>query len=506
MATGQVVVEFDVSSERCSDHNQPIVYSCESCLGEFACSKCVISTHNGHKFGEIQTFISEQRFQLFEVLDETDDRLKQLALDYDNVKERMDINESASQRLVSEIEERGRILKAHIDEIVANGRQKSEKYQRKNNRRLTKALNEIADMTTELKRKSRKCRKLVASLKYADIKKSLKLGTELKRDIMVVREETSTRSQNFKTPSTLEDIAVLEKLFGKLQIDTTKLECVDLKLKSTFQNVDNEPVYRLCPVMDGNCAWVSGDECVLNLFTFEGIHVKKLELDSGVNDLGCFTQSNDLTSLVVACEDNSVRQISPEVEGETMGQELFQFESDPSSIAFTAKNDMVIVATNQRKPIKVDVRGRKKPFVSGKENDLDLTEPNTVRVNPDTGDLAILNNNPGYLYVCDEKLNMKFKYLGQETEDGQLETEDFDPQGVTFDRDGNIVVADQGRKRVILLNRDGHFLKTLITRNEQEPTKEPLAVELYQESTMHVLWVGYSTGKIETYNYTFNSG
>ncbi|XP_033751825.1 uncharacterized protein LOC117335753 [Pecten maximus] len=500
---GQVAVErtIDVSSEKCRDHNRPVEYSCKTCKGDFVCRKCVVSGHSGHIMDDVQDFISEQKWEVLKVLNDTDDRLKQLGLDYANVKERMDVNENESQILVSQIEKRGKILKAHIDEIVESGRKKSERYQRKNNRRLKKVLQEITDVKTKLEQKVNKCRDLVHSRKYKDFKKSVHLGNELEKNASASHGETSTRSQTFIAPPPFEDITVLEALFGKLQIDTSQLNSVSVKLKSSFRNRDDEAVYRICPVMDGNSAWVSGDECILHLVTFAGDFLKKLELNSGVNDLCCMTQSNDVTSLVVACEDNTLKKISQEEEeDETFGIELFQFESDPQSISVTAENDIVLVTPGHVTPVKVDMRGKRKPFVSKNEEGMVLTTPNTIRVNTDTGDLAILNNEPGCLYVCDEKLNLKFKYNGQENEDDQMEASDFDPQGVTFDRDHNILVADQGRRRVILLDKEGHFLKTLISKIEDEP----LTVEMVQESTTHVLWVGYSSGKIETYEYIFN--
>ncbi|XP_033753104.1 uncharacterized protein LOC117336601 [Pecten maximus] len=498
---GQVAVERTIDvTEKCRDHNLPMEYSCKTCKGEFICHDCVIGGHNGHIFGDLQAFISEQKLEVLKVLTDTDDRLYQLNLGCANVKERMDDNEKESQILVSQIEKRGKILKAHIDEIVESGRKKSERYQRKNNRRLRKVLQEITDVKTKLEQKTNKCRDLVHSREYEDFKKSLHLGNELEKNASASHGRTSTRSQTFIAPSPFEDITVLEALFGKLQIDTSQLNSVSVRLKSSFRNRDDDAVYRICPVMDGNSAWVSGDECILHLVTFTGDFLKKLELNSGVNDLCCITQSNDVTSLVVACEDNTLKKISPEEEDETFGIELFQFESDPQSISITAENDIVLVTPGHVTPVKVDMRGKRKPFVSKSEEGMVLTTPNTIRVNTDTGDLAILNNEPGCLYVCDEKLNLKFKYHGKENEDDQIEASDFDPQGVTFDRDHNILVADQGRRRVILLDKEGHFLKTLISKIEDEP----LTVEMVQESTTHVLWVGYNSGKIETYEYIFN--
>ncbi|XP_021368071.1 uncharacterized protein LOC110459905 isoform X2 [Mizuhopecten yessoensis] len=487
---GQVVkdVNIDVSSEKCTDHDKTVEFSCQTCNGEMVCRKCVLQGHNGHFMGDVQKFISKQRQAVLKVLYETDERLEQLDADMANVEERISMNNAESELLISQIEERGRVLKVHIDEIVANGKKQARRYRNRNDRILKKVLAKITHSNMEFEEKSQKCRTLVNSTKYKDIKKALKVGEQLKEDLSAEDETTSTRNRTFIVPSPSEDIATLETLFGKLKIDASKIATVSLTLKSSFCNVDDEAVFRICPVMEGEAAWVGGDECKVSLFTFEGVKLDTIELDSGVNDLCVLPQNNDLVALVVACEDNTIRKLIPDG-ADSVEDELFRFESDPQSISFTADNEIIIVSSGQVKPIKVDTSGDRKSLGSGNVMDWQLTSPNTVRVNGDSGDVVILNNDPGCLYVCDEKLNLKFTYRGQQMDD---------PQGVTFDRDGNILIADCGSCSVLLLDSKGHFLQTLITSQDH-----PQAVEILQDSATHVLWVGYSSGKVETYTYSF---
>lgn len=507
--------DVDVTSEKCTDHKRCVVYSCDTCNGEFICIDCPTTTHNGHKLGKIQDFLSKQVTAVLTVLNDTDKYIKRLGTDVANVTEKMSLNDVESEERIAEIEERGRQLKSLIDIIVKDGGKRVRRNQRKNNRILQKVLDKLTATKSKLEQKSHGCRELVNSNKYADTRRAVEYGSELESDIANTVGLASIKSQRFTCPDLAVDTntRTLEELFGEMTIDKAQIAHVNLVLKSTFQNADDESVFRMCPVMEGEAAWIGGDDATLRLYTFNGELLQDVEFDSGIYDICNVVQSDSSNVLIVSCEDNTVRKFTPTgssellystseffADEESFQLELFRTKSEPRSLSITADNDIIIVSPGETLPLKYDLDGKQPVTVSKEKKAFQFTDPQTVRVNNDTGDIAVLNLEPGCLCVFDKNMKTKFTYCGGKNEENESEAMlQFDPQDITLDSENNIVVADVGSSSVYLLDNDGHYLQTLITNQG-----EPQAVEMLQECANNVLWVGYRNGKVETYCYNMS--
>ena len=119
-----------------------------------------------------------------------------------------------------------------------------------------------------------------------------------------------------------------------------------------------------------------------------------------------------------------------------------------------------------------------------------------VTVEHSNGDVSIIdkfrNDNSvltGVIYGFDIRGNKKFRYSGQS------DNHPFNPLGLCCDMLGNTITADCSNRTVHLINKEGHFVRYLITHDMVN--QDLCSVSLYGNS----LWVGgYDTGVVYVFN------
>ena len=97
------------------------------------------------------------------------------------------------------------------------------------------------------------------------------------------------------------------------------------------------------------------------------------------------------------------------------------------------------------------------------------------------------------LFVFDEDCKLKFSYGGEGQDDGQLKH----PAGVCLDREGNILLADSGNCRVLLLDKNGELINYALTW--EDGLAEPQALVVDDDN--HLVVTEGSTGLVKVYDY-----
>lgn len=110
------------------------------------------------------------------------------------------------------------------------------------------------------------------------------------------------------------------------------------------------------------------------------------------------------------------------------------------------------------------------------------------------GDVIVADLDKHALIVTDLEGNYRFSYSGPPPEC------ELDPRGVCTDGLGHILVCDWTTRSVQMIDKDGHFLSSLMTSGPSYTNKPPYG--LWYDDKSHLLWVGYdNSNRITVFEY-----
>ncbi|MHB8836137.1 MAG: hypothetical protein ACYC9Y_10560 [Candidatus Methylomirabilia bacterium] len=140
------------------------------------------------------------------------------------------------------------------------------------------------------------------------------------------------------------------------------------------------------------------------------------------------------------------------------------FQETPRSAEEKAVIEKKVVDAKKGPKIKLKVAPRTTKLlwskVRGDENNaFNFFEPFDVEYAADTDQVVAISNNTYEVYVLDAKTGAMVKKFGTKgNEPGQF----LNPIGLGLDGDGNVVVSDQERNRLIVFTQDGKFLREIV--------------------------------------------
>ncbi|KAH3842473.1 E3 ubiquitin-protein ligase TRIM71-like [Dreissena polymorpha] len=266
---------------------------------------------------------------------------------------------------------------------------------------------------------------------------------------------------------------------------------------SSFAVLGGKAIISIAPAKDGN-AWVCNSLSEhLFLYTKSGQCRTHVKAGFEVGDIFCASDESVMMSFP------SQRKIK-RMTANGQINDFANLPMYPAGLTQTESGDILVCAMEKlgesvRGPdskgaiLRVNNFGRVEKFDKDRNANL-FTRPIRVAVNANK-DIIVSEWAKGNDHVValtgDGK--MKWKYHGPTT----LELKDqFVPNAIACDKYCQVLIADSHNRAIHLVDRDGHFIKLLLT--EKEGLGEPWSVAVDSEN---FLWVGDTEGNIKVYKY-----
>ena len=136
-----------------------------------------------------------------------------------------------------------------------------------------------------------------------------------------------------------------------------------------------------------------------------------------------------------------------------------------------------------------------------------FNQPLRVAQNKINSDMYITDRNPiedlernrrstedsstGKVLALDKDFNIRYEYTGR-----YRNRKPFSPYGLCTDEAGHVLISDHNNHRVHILDKDGQFLRELLTEDQRR--REPYNIDVDDEGNA---WVGYSDGGVIVVKY-----
>ncbi|XP_033760810.1 uncharacterized protein LOC117342702 [Pecten maximus] len=504
------------SEQECTLHpGKPITMVCVTCQDELVCPTCIKCDHKKHEFLELDDVVQDRQNLIFQHLDVSENSLLKLTDNVTQVNKRLrDYNEQVDN-IVRQIRSRGEVIKNNVDRVTEDHIREVERIRRKNVEKLAKVVDQLKRLETEI-------------LKYSKSGKSLPLSMI---DTSPIRQALGKNGNRpLANASILEvpkfvpgDFNLLEvrNLFGELRREAKSVMVVtnnqmeqaysflsskDLGYPNPGAALENPvrvsehetEVTNICPINNTEAWVVLCDTDEVNLMSTISKKPIQVVTTSGVEVIDV-TTSPDRRRTLICCADRSIREIKG-IYGRT--KVIFYTEAVPSSLVVTRENFIIVAFKTGGLIIKFDSRGNVLHKVRGSlvgRIDFDNTpKPMRLRQNPRNGDLVLFNRGSGYVTVMDSDMRIRFhsacgksQVTGQFVKKGGISH--FMVVDACFDSLGNIYVVDTLRCAILVLDKRGSILRTVMNRQEYVP--RPTAIGVQPDDRV---WLGYEDGTVQT--------
>ncbi|KAL4230630.1 hypothetical protein ACF0H5_011007 [Mactra antiquata] len=266
---------------------------------------------------------------------------------------------------------------------------------------------------------------------------------------------------------------------------------------SSFTILGGKAIISIAPAKDGN-AWIC-NSLSEHIFLYAKSGQCKSHVKAGF-EVGDLFVASDETVMMSFPSQRKIRRMT------NNGQinDYANLPMYPAGIAQTEQGDVLVCAMEKlgesvRGPeskgaiLRVNNFGRVEKF--DKERHMNLfTRPIRIAVNAN-GDIIISEwakqNDHVVALTADGK--MKWRYYGPKTIELK---EAFVPNALATDKYSQILIADSHNRAIHLLDKDGNFIKLLLTA--EDGIGEPWSVAVDSEG---FLWIGDTNGTVKVYKY-----
>ena len=505
----------DFKERDCTDHPEKwLAMVCATCKDMFVCLTCISSKHRGHIFIEIEEYLLIKDHLLNKLTLEVITKSKRLDVRIQRVQRAKVDNKKNSSEMITFIEDRAKSMKDEIDRISNDYVSQCRAVEQNNDNllvhledRMSKHFNDLKDISNH----SRNVLDTENFMEFLTVENKLKFQNDRMYDKFpklwktgVVMSDKQTRimtqfgymDKSDWVPDGCEWGGEKEELDVSGEISPFKVE-----LLSTFMTQQQKQVHAVCPIDNGQ-AWLA---CTAS--NQAELRNKKGDI-SGVMQTKEGVRINDIVhsmerSRTLCCAQGSVRKILP------YGKYQLMFPTDfySSSICEAFEDDHILVCHDEKgRILKYNSKGKVKQTIANDQDGWKLfTWPRKIRVNKRNGDLAIIEESPPrHVAVFNVKNEELCRYYGgkpapdeTKTEISNRDEEDaFHPRDICFDRNGDIIIADHGKKAIIVIDKDGREKRT-IWRDEIPPSS--LGIQPNGQ-----LWIGFLSGAIKIVRYLEN--
>ena len=500
----------------CHNHpNNAPEFWCKTC-GVPICVSCITDKHNGHKFSNITSKLSEKRDKMVEEMKNLRDNT---VVEWEGVLKQaqgitagylVDI-EKVDKDLVARAKEMHKL----VDDILSHSQSALQEMKVTGLEKLQEQEKYLADRLEQLKEDVRR---------YED-----KLQ-EADANVLLQFEKSTT--QNVDKPRPLETVSIsvftpgqddtksLQRMFGTIAKNNasekkkdskqssargeatqvsdsrkTKVQSIqsspehDAKARTLITqptvnsqfDVDSGSPYIACT--EQGLAWVMS--YMYKFLTFgrriqlmnrEGSVNDKFNIDFTINDMAV-TPDGDL--LLADSSNKCIRSKSRQKNINT----LFSTSGNPYGLCYLHNGDIVVTFGDERKVIVYSRDGQVRQTL----DNITFRCPRKVAVNKVNQDIYICDHDSfdsyrGKLIAVWIDGQQRFKYTGQGDKD-------FYPSNVCTDQIGHVFIADRYNHRVHMLNQEGQFIQYILT--SQQGLRRPVTIDVDSDG---YVWVGEDHG------------
>ena len=457
-------------NSKCSKHTaEQNVFFCELCETPI-CKQCVYSIdHRSHKYFDIQKKLKIEKEKIQKDLKELKDSIyPQYEEAASTINEQKAELKSNSQKLTASLAKHGEDWHREIDMVIRKLQSEINDMDSQHQADLDRQLQEINHRLSEISDKMQNMQKLLSSddiylvSEYqSGTEKFRKMPPLLNVLLPVFFPEKINTEQLYKQFGSLSKLSTTEDIPHKPLLDNPQI--------ITVLNTKNVPLVNISLLNDDEI-WVSGDENVINLFTFQGelqqSAIAKSKTKPQVIEV---TRSGDLVYADYMNRNINLRRNSPI-------QPLITLKNwRPSGLCSTSSGDLLVSmscdypnhtkvvrysGSAERQNIQWDDKGEALYSYGGSKY---LRENRNL-------DICVADPGAGAVVVVNEAGIFRFRYTGQPPsywESWFRKKEEFIPRGITTDSQSCILVAD--RSRIHILDQDGIFLRFIESNDLHHP-------------------------------------
>ena len=492
-----------LTSPSCKEHNgKECVCWCQTCH-EAACIDCVTKSHQDHRFTKLETVLKEKRTSLQQELNNLESNV---------LKEWQDLMKEAKKftseflsqvnGIEKELDKRAEEFHCIVEEIKENYKKQLNEMKTSNLAILDEQEKSVSDGLEKVKQKIKECEDRLRSSHMESLLKHEGVEVNKKDTLPTIFQVTPP----VLTPSWI-DTEELTEMFGQLIVPKTRkgdetvqstaaghgrpisaytrgataqIKHVKQPIPKPF--VQSEFLTSLCPFVTcvgSGLAWVKTERRTIQLVDRHGTVKDTIHTDFDFSDMALSPQGD----ILLCDKDNKCIKL---ISADKKINSLFKLKWTPSGLCCLHSGDIAV--TFYREGCVV-VYSRSGKVVKELDKKL-FTFPYWVAQSKVNSDLYISDDDAEKVLALDTDYKFRYEYTGQD--DGLP----FWPRGLCTDNAGRVLITDSENQRVDILDKDGVFLQSLMTR--EQGLRRPWSIDVDNEGTA---WVGEEGGGVKVVKY-----
>ncbi|XP_069103003.1 uncharacterized protein [Argopecten irradians] len=492
MATAKIPVRTK-GQTTCHHHKgRQLEFFCEQCQ-DLVCPKCISSIHKGHHMCELSELTPQKKQDIKTFIDRTEKNdLVQIAKNITSTDTLLKDNDRMFEELSHQLKMQTEKLKQDLDKHTAETLSLYQKMKNDNTKLIHKYKQDIEMYNRQLKQQLTDCKSALQQGSHIDI-----YDTECEIDSRIHLPVTPALCNVSFTPNKNPQ-GHLEKALGKVTTsgqdhtstgqgrsvsssagqqqpssqqkpdDKRKKAVTRTKLLTEARVVEKwfSPCYinSICPTTDDQ-AWINNYN-TLTLLDRKGKVIQTVTHKAVITDISL----SPTTHRLWACDrENNILEL---VSGQLTQQ--FTTKQEPNCICITAQNHVIVgmtgnvskYTTQGQMVLTTKVTRTRKPLVCS---------PYRITECPITNNVAVIdhsNERDGgdgnrHVVVMDSDFQKLFVYRGDipstYKQTPQTGGEPFNPRGIVYDSQGNIIIGDIYNGKVLVISGDGEEVKVIHT-------------------------------------------
>ena len=494
----------------CSTHkSQECTMWCAKCSKE-ACTQCATSTHQSHKFVELETILKEKKALMQNELQnlQSDDLKKWETQLFEARKITSDYLD-AVKAIDKELDERASNFHNKVDEILQKNKKKLQDRKKYHLSILQQYEKAVSDGLGQTKQEIKQYEDM---LRESDVGSLLDYEEDQRRSRGRLPKLSSLSLPRFVSSEI--DTQCLAAMFGRFSVEQTNQISVGCRrppihpkpvvqqkpskfgssstaiskslisrpsVKSTF---DTGYSYPSIVCVEAGQALVRTDGKTLKVVNDLGTMTDTIRTDSNFNDVA-LSPLGDI--LISDRSSKCIKSVSRAKEVKT----LFQTDCAPFAICCLSNGDTVVIFLSEGRVVIYNRSGK----ILEELDKTKFKRPYGAAVNKVNNDLYIIDkegefgDSPGKVLTLDVTYKQRFEYSGPDTKG-------LYPSDICTDNSGHVLITDLGNHRVHILDRDGQFIQFLLTA--EQGMCHPYSIDVDSKGNA---WVGELKGKVKIVQY-----
>ncbi|XP_021372372.1 uncharacterized protein LOC110462639 [Mizuhopecten yessoensis] len=474
MATGQLPAQRGEQlpirvkgSSKCPNHKQnEIIFVCIDCDEELICATCCVLAHKSHEFVELSSVTRQKNSMLQEFVNDTEKyALPQLKIEIQSTHNELTENGAYFCQLRTGVKQQGEKCKQEIDDLITENIKICDKMEIINQNLLKDHINQLQQQYATLDCLLNEC------------KQTLQTGTAvLVHDLVSDVQKLDSKIPNLPTQRRpdfqpcKDKLDFLKKVVGTLSTERFHKEKV-IKIKLLKEPVAcskfkfRHHISRICPTTESH-AWISNIESnLIELIDTKGQTQQDVRHLDKIRDI---SRSPKTGHIWFCCKEaKTVCEVSASSKKPVI---KFKTNDQPYSICVTKEESVVLGMEN-----KVTIYSENGVILHSSSHDMSgIASSGEITQCPITSNIAVLSAEilkrkdsgedawKGNVIIYDRKLQVKTHYKGKGIQSSETPTEElFCPRSISYDRNGNLLVADMKRNTIELISGLGQYIKTL---------------------------------------------